>query len=98
MVGGVADQPENLPGPQLQASEGNVLRQRCDARGLKPPPIEIIARRKVAPAFEPKNWDGWMAGAAIDDREVARLHPQIASAEFCLATYSLIGASWANAR
>jgi len=41
-------------GAPYQASEGNVLRQRCDARGLKPPPIEIIARRKVAPAFEPQ--------------------------------------------
>jgi hypothetical protein len=32
-------------------------------------PIEIFARQKVAPAFEPKNWDGWMARAAIDNRE-----------------------------
>jgi hypothetical protein len=31
-----------------------VLRQRCDARGFKSLPIEIIARRKVAPAFEPQ--------------------------------------------
>jgi hypothetical protein len=31
-----------------------VLRQRCDARGFTPPPIEILARRKVAPAFEPQ--------------------------------------------
>jgi hypothetical protein len=38
----------------LQVSEGNVLRQRCDARGVKPLPIEIIARQKVAPAFEPQ--------------------------------------------
>jgi hypothetical protein len=29
-----------------------VLRQRCDARGFTLPPIENIARRKVAPAFE----------------------------------------------
>jgi hypothetical protein len=29
-----------------------LLRQRCDARGFKPLPIEIIARRMMAPAFE----------------------------------------------
>jgi hypothetical protein len=44
------------------------LRQRCDARGFKPLPIEIIAQRRVTPAFEPKNWDAWMARAANDDR------------------------------
>jgi hypothetical protein len=31
-----------------------VLRQRCDARRFKKSPIEIIARQKVAPAFEPQ--------------------------------------------
>src|ERR1700722_20214412 len=30
-----------------------LLRWRCDERGFKPRPIEIIARKKVAPAFEP---------------------------------------------
>jgi hypothetical protein len=54
MVGGVAVQPEKFAGAPYQASEGNVLRQRCDARGFTPPPIEILARRKVAPAFEPQ--------------------------------------------
>ena len=38
-------------GAPFQASEGNVLRQRCDARGFTPLRIEIIAKRKVAPAF-----------------------------------------------
>jgi hypothetical protein len=32
----------------------NLLRRRCDARGFKPLPIEIIAKRKVALAFEPQ--------------------------------------------
>ena len=31
-----------------------MLRRRCDARVLRPLPIEIIARQKVAPAFEPQ--------------------------------------------
>ena len=34
------------------SSVSNVLRQRCDARGLTPLPIETIARQKVARAFE----------------------------------------------
>jgi hypothetical protein len=37
---------------RYQTSEGNVLRQRCDARGFKRPTIEIIATRKAASAFE----------------------------------------------
>jgi hypothetical protein len=52
MVGGVSGLPTKFAGAPYQASEGNVLRQRCDARGFTLPPIEIIARRKVAPAFE----------------------------------------------
>jgi hypothetical protein len=47
-----------LPGAPYQASEGNVLRQRCDARGLKRSTIEIIARRKVARAFELRSVGG----------------------------------------
>src|ERR1700722_17872572 len=31
---------------------------RCDARVLSPLPIEIIARQKVAPAFEPQKASG----------------------------------------
>jgi hypothetical protein len=31
-----------------------LLRQRCDARGFEPLRIEIIAKRKVAPGFEPQ--------------------------------------------
>ena len=41
--------------------KGTVLRQRCDARGFKPLPIEIIAQRKVVPAFEPQRVSGRMA-------------------------------------
>jgi hypothetical protein len=46
--------PTIFAGAPNQASEGNVLRQRCDARGLKRSTIEIIARRMVAPAFAGK--------------------------------------------
>jgi hypothetical protein len=35
-----------------------MLRWRCDARVLKPLLIEIIARQKVAPAFEPQKVSG----------------------------------------
>ena len=56
-VGGTVGQEELARAPH-QASEGNVLRQRCDARLFKPLPIEIIARRKVTPAFEPQNPSG----------------------------------------
>ena len=41
-----------------------MLRRRCDARGFKPLPIEIIARQKVAPAFEPQKVSGRMAPAS----------------------------------
>jgi hypothetical protein len=63
MVGGVAARQKNFAGAPYQASEGNVLRQRCDARGFKPLRIEIRARRKVAPAFEPQNLS-WVDGPA----------------------------------
>jgi hypothetical protein len=35
-----------------------MLRRRCDARVLRRLPIEIIARQKVAPAFEPQKASG----------------------------------------
>jgi hypothetical protein len=43
---------KKIAGAPYQASEDNVLRQRCDACGLTLLPIEIIATRKVARAFE----------------------------------------------
>jgi hypothetical protein len=48
-----------------------LLRQRCDARGFKLLPIEIIAERKAAPTFERMGR--------------ARAVPQVANAIFCLA-------------
>jgi hypothetical protein len=53
MVGGVALTQKNLPGPHA-ASENQLLQRRCDARLFKPLPIEIVARQKVASAFEPQ--------------------------------------------
>ena len=54
--GGVAAHLRNLLGPHFhcQASEKQLLRQRCDACGFNSLPVEIIARQKVAPAFEPQ--------------------------------------------
>jgi hypothetical protein len=53
MVGGGCGSPRKFAGaPNVSVS--NVLRQRCDARGFNPLPIEILARRKVAPTFEPQ--------------------------------------------
>jgi hypothetical protein len=70
MVGGVNGLPTIFAGAPPQASESNVLRQRCDARGFTLLPIENIARQKVAPAFEsgrmgprPPDTPGW-GGAA----------------------------------
>jgi hypothetical protein len=51
MVGGLRF-AGNFAWAPFQVTEGNVLRQRCDARGFTPLPIEIIARQKVARAFE----------------------------------------------
>ena len=62
-----------------------MLRWRCDARVFRPLPIEIIARQKVAPAFEQEGErkDGRLE-LLSDDREGSRdWDPQIASAEFC---------------
>jgi hypothetical protein len=76
-----------------------VLRQRCDARGFTLLPIENIARRKVAPAFEPQKLS-WVEGPARAtsadgakrgcETRTARAYetgpPLVARARFCLAT------------
>ena len=56
MVGGARLTQKFGSGPifHFEASFRQVLRQRCDARGFKPLPIEIIAQRRVTPAFEPQ--------------------------------------------
>jgi len=54
MVGG-RGQPENLPGSIFHFNRQTIVATALRCGGFKPPPIEIIARRKVAPAFEPKN-------------------------------------------
>jgi hypothetical protein len=53
--------------PIFLSSVRRLLRQRCDARGFKLLPIEIIAQRRVAPAFEPQKLS-WMDGLARRDR------------------------------
>ena len=45
----------------------NLLRQRCDARGFEPLPIEIIAKRKVAPALEPQTGLGYVGILTMTD-------------------------------
>jgi hypothetical protein len=57
MVGAVAV-GQNFAGAPFFIStvRKQLLRQRCDARGFTLRPIEIIAREKVAPAFEPQKW------------------------------------------
>ena len=55
MVGGGRGSPRKFAGaPYSISTVRQLLRQRCDARGFTPLPIEIIARRKAAPAFEPQ--------------------------------------------
>ena len=63
-VGGRCGSPKTAGAPFSIQSEKQLLRQRCDARGFKPLPIEIIARRKVAPAFEPQKASGRGAPAS----------------------------------
>jgi hypothetical protein len=60
--GGLAVRQKICRGPK-STSESNVLRRRCDARGFKRLPIEIIAKRRVGPAFEPQNLS-WVDGPA----------------------------------
>jgi hypothetical protein len=48
-------QPENLSAASSISGVGKrMLRWRCDARVCMPLLIEILARQKVAPAFEPQ--------------------------------------------
>ncbi len=55
-------QLQNLPTPfTVSRDRKQLLRQRCDVHGSSRAQIEIIARRKVAPAFEPKKL-GWADG------------------------------------
>jgi hypothetical protein len=52
MVGGVAAREKICRARFPISSVRQVLRQRCDTRGFRPLPIEIIAVQKVSPAFE----------------------------------------------
>jgi hypothetical protein len=55
IVGGVAVQQKICRAPfSISSVKNRLLRQRCDARDFTPLPIEILARRKVTPAFEPQ--------------------------------------------
>ena len=57
--GGGRGSPKKSAGaPFSISSVRQLLRQRCDARGFTLRLIEIIARRKVAPAFEPQKVSG----------------------------------------
>ena len=64
MVGGSRLTRKFAGAPFSISSVRQLLRQRCDARGFKPLPIEIIARQKVAPAFEPQKVSGRTAPAS----------------------------------
>ena len=73
MVGGSRLTQKICRGPFSISSVRQLLRQRCDALVFKPLPIEIIARQKVAPAFDPRNCRRWMTGQATSkDRARAR--------------------------
>jgi hypothetical protein len=56
--GGVRGSPRKFAAPFSISTVRQLLRQRCDARGFTPLPIEIIARQKVSPAFEPQKVSG----------------------------------------
>jgi hypothetical protein len=53
---------EDLRGPNFHfRRQTQLLRRSCDASGFKLLPIEIIAKRKAAPAFEPQKLS-WVDG------------------------------------
>ena len=55
MVGGLQFARKFAGAPfSISSVKNRLLRQRCDARDFTPLPIEILARRKVTPAFEPQ--------------------------------------------
>ena len=59
MVGGLRFARKFAGAPfSISSVRKQLLRQRCDARGFKPLQIEIIAKQKVAPAFEPQKVSG----------------------------------------
>ena len=64
MVGGLRLAQKMGRAPCSISTVRQLLRQRCDARGFNPLPIEIIAKRKVAPAFEPQKASGRGAPAS----------------------------------
>ena len=56
---------KNLPGPIVHFQRQKTIVATALRRGgFSPLPIEIIARRKVAPAFEPRNCGGWRIAQA----------------------------------
>ena len=56
---------KNLPGPIVHFQRQKTIVATALRRGgFNPLPIEIIARRKVAPAFEPRNCGGWRIAQA----------------------------------
>jgi hypothetical protein len=75
--GGVFRSPKFV-GPRFL----RVLRRRCDRRGFERLTIEIIAKRRVTPAFEAQK--GYETGAP-------RLGPQVARARFCFAVQEFNG-------
>jgi hypothetical protein len=90
--GGLRFRQKFCRGP-FREPEGNVLRQCCDACGFKQSTIEIMARQMVARALEPQKLTsgrppGLRRCGTSEDRAkgVTRPEPQIARAEFCLAT------------
>jgi hypothetical protein len=69
-----------------EQSESTLLRQRCDAPGFEPLPIEIIAKQKVALAFEAqKGARAWRPPAAPDEAWWGAFR----SPEICWASFSL---------
>jgi hypothetical protein len=56
--------PEKFAGAPFSISGVGkpLLRQRCDAHGFTPLRIEIMAKQKVTPAFEPRNCRGRPTG------------------------------------
>src|SRR3984957_768639 len=75
MVGGALRFARKFAGAPFSVSSvrKQSLRQRCDARGFKPLPIEIIAQRRVTPALSPKiGMHGWLELLTTIDKKGSR--------------------------
>ena len=84
--GGGSGSPEIFAGAPIQASEGNVLRQRCDARGFTPLQLKSLRDEGSRRPLSHRNCCRWDPTGPGYIEIVTRSGPQFARAMSCLAT------------